>query len=113
MERMGIAAIYRQRNTSAPHPAHPIYPYLLKNVTIGRKLAFVLGAAALGMTALAGLGLWGLRANAARTEDATEHRRVQLDGRPLHRDFSEREPAMAPGGAWSSGDMPSGSASGS
>jgi putative transposase len=34
MERMGIAAIYRKRNTSAPHPAHPIYPYLLKNLTI-------------------------------------------------------------------------------
>ena len=36
MERMGIAAIYRQRNTSAPHPAHPIYPYLLKDLTIDR-----------------------------------------------------------------------------
>src|SRR6266568_3737415 len=36
MERMGIAAIYRKRNTSAPHPAHPIYPYLLKNLTIDR-----------------------------------------------------------------------------
>jgi len=36
MERMGIAAIYRKRNTSAPHPAHPIYPYLLKDLTIDR-----------------------------------------------------------------------------
>ena len=36
MERMGIAAIYRKRNTSVPHPAHPIYPYLLKNLTIDR-----------------------------------------------------------------------------
>jgi putative transposase len=36
MERMGIVAIYRKRNTSAPHPAHPIYPYLLKNLTIDR-----------------------------------------------------------------------------
>ena len=36
MERIGIAAIYRKRNTSAPHPAHPIYPYLLKNLTIDR-----------------------------------------------------------------------------
>jgi putative transposase len=34
MDRMGIAAIYRKRNTSAPHPAHPIYPYLLKDLTI-------------------------------------------------------------------------------
>src|SRR5712692_4906137 len=31
MERIGIAAIHRKRNTSAPHPAHPIYPYLLKD----------------------------------------------------------------------------------
>ena len=36
MERMGIAAIYRKRKTSAPHPAHPIYPYLLKDLTIDR-----------------------------------------------------------------------------
>jgi putative transposase len=36
MVRMGIAAIYRKRNTSAPHPAHTIYPYLLKNLTIDR-----------------------------------------------------------------------------
>src|ERR1019366_2017322 len=36
MERIGIAAIYRKRNTSAPHPAHPIYPYLLKNLTVDR-----------------------------------------------------------------------------
>jgi putative transposase len=33
---MGIAAIYRKRNTSAPHPAHPVYPYLLKGLTIDR-----------------------------------------------------------------------------
>ena len=34
MDKMGIAAIYRKRNTSAPHPeAHPVYPYLLKNLT--------------------------------------------------------------------------------
>jgi transposase InsO family protein len=36
MDKIGIAAIYRKRNTSAPHPAHPIYPYLLKNLTIDR-----------------------------------------------------------------------------
>lgn len=34
MGKMGIAAIYRKRNTSAPHPKHPVYPYLLKNLTI-------------------------------------------------------------------------------
>jgi putative transposase len=36
MEKMGIAALYRKRNTSAPHPAHPVYRYLLKNLTINR-----------------------------------------------------------------------------
>jgi putative transposase len=34
MEKMGIAAIYRKRNTSKPHPAHPIYPYLLRGLVI-------------------------------------------------------------------------------
>ena len=36
MAKMGITALSRQRNTSAPHPAHPIYPYLLKGMTINR-----------------------------------------------------------------------------
>ncbi len=36
MGRMGIAAIYRKRNTSKAHPAHPIYPYLLKGLAIDR-----------------------------------------------------------------------------
>ena len=36
MERIGIAAIYRKRNTSAPHPEHEIYPYLLRNLSIDR-----------------------------------------------------------------------------
>ncbi len=36
MDKMGVAAIYRKRNTSAPHPKHPIYPYLLKNLPIDR-----------------------------------------------------------------------------
>lgn len=36
MDKMGITAIYRKRNTSAPHPAHKIYPYLLKNHIIDR-----------------------------------------------------------------------------
>jgi putative transposase len=34
MSKMRITAIYRKRNTSAPHPQHPVYPYLLKNLTI-------------------------------------------------------------------------------
>ncbi len=36
MNRMGIAASYRKRNTSAPHPTHPTYPYLLKDLPIDR-----------------------------------------------------------------------------
>ena len=36
MDKMGIATIYRRRNTSALHPAHKIYPYLLRNLTIER-----------------------------------------------------------------------------
>jgi putative transposase len=36
MDKMGIAAIYRKRKTSAPHPEHEIYPYLLKNLSIDR-----------------------------------------------------------------------------
>jgi putative transposase len=36
MTKMGISALSRQRNTSAPHPAHPIYPYLLRGLIIDR-----------------------------------------------------------------------------
>ena len=36
MTRMGITALYRKPHTSARHPAHPVYPYLLRNVAITR-----------------------------------------------------------------------------
>jgi putative transposase len=36
MVKMGIEAIYRKRNTSKPHPAHRIYPYLLRDMVIDR-----------------------------------------------------------------------------
>ena len=36
MGKMGIAALYRKRNTSVAHRAHRVYPYLLKNLTINR-----------------------------------------------------------------------------
>lgn len=36
MDTMGIVARYRKPNTSAPHRAHRIYPYLLKNLLIDR-----------------------------------------------------------------------------
>jgi putative transposase len=36
MHLMGLAAIYQAPRTSAPHPAHRIYPYLLKGLVIDR-----------------------------------------------------------------------------
>jgi putative transposase len=33
---MGLEAIYRAPKTSTPHPAHRIYPYLLRNVVVDR-----------------------------------------------------------------------------
>jgi putative transposase len=36
MRLMGLAAIYQAPKTSAPHPAHRIYPYLLKGLAIDR-----------------------------------------------------------------------------
>ena len=36
MRLMGLEAIYRAPKTSTPHPAHRIYPYLLRNMVIDR-----------------------------------------------------------------------------
>ncbi|MGH8676925.1 MAG: IS3 family transposase [Burkholderiales bacterium] len=36
MRRMGIEALFRGPRTSTPHPAHKIYPYLLRGLTIDR-----------------------------------------------------------------------------
>ena len=36
MRRMGITAVYQRPRTSGRHPAHPIYPYLLRGLTIDR-----------------------------------------------------------------------------
>ena len=36
MRLMGIEALYRKRNTSRRHPAHAIYKYLLRDLTIDR-----------------------------------------------------------------------------
>lgn len=36
MKRMGIEAIYKKPNTSRRHAAHPVYPYLLRNLEIAR-----------------------------------------------------------------------------
>ena len=36
MRQMGLAPIYRKPRTSTPHPAHRIYPYLLRHVRIDR-----------------------------------------------------------------------------
>jgi putative transposase len=37
MKRMGIHALSRKPNTSQRHPAHPVYPYLLRHLTITRS----------------------------------------------------------------------------
>jgi transposase InsO family protein len=36
MKKMGIEALYKKPNTSRRHPAHPVYPYLLRNLEITR-----------------------------------------------------------------------------
>jgi len=36
MRQMGVEALYRKPNTSRRHAAHPIYPYLLRNLSIDR-----------------------------------------------------------------------------
>jgi putative transposase len=36
MRRMGITAIYQRPKTTEPHPAHPVFPYLLRALTITR-----------------------------------------------------------------------------
>lgn len=36
MRRMGLAVIYQKPSTSAKHPGHNIYPYLLRNLEITR-----------------------------------------------------------------------------
>lgn len=36
MRLMGLAAIYRAPRTSTPHPAHRVYPYLLRDVAVDR-----------------------------------------------------------------------------
>jgi len=36
MQLMGLAAIYQAPRTSAPHPAHRVYPYLLRGLSIDR-----------------------------------------------------------------------------
>ena len=36
MRRMGIEALYRKPNTSRKHPRHPVFPYLLRGMTIDR-----------------------------------------------------------------------------
>jgi putative transposase len=36
MKKMGIEALYKKPNTSRRHPAHPVYPYLLRELPIVR-----------------------------------------------------------------------------
>jgi len=37
MRRMGIEALYQRKNTSRRHPAHPVFPYLLRGLQIDRS----------------------------------------------------------------------------
>jgi len=37
MRKMGLEALYRKPNTSRRHAAHPVYPYLLRNLRIERS----------------------------------------------------------------------------
>jgi putative transposase len=34
MKKMGIEALYKKSNTSRRHPAHPVYPYLLRGLPV-------------------------------------------------------------------------------
>jgi putative transposase len=36
MQRMGMRALYRKPNTSRKHPAHPVFTYALRNLSIDR-----------------------------------------------------------------------------
>lgn len=36
MRKMGLMAVYQKPRTSIPHPAHTIYPYLLRDVSVTR-----------------------------------------------------------------------------
>lgn len=36
MRKVGLEALYPRPHTSKPHPEHPVYPYLLKDMTIDR-----------------------------------------------------------------------------
>jgi putative transposase len=36
MRKMGIEALYRKPNTSKKHPAHPVFPYLLRGLDVDR-----------------------------------------------------------------------------
>ena len=40
MRRMGIQALYRKPNTSKKHPAHPVFPYVLRGLAIERANHF-------------------------------------------------------------------------
>jgi putative transposase len=36
MRRLAITAIYQRPKTTQPHPAHPVFPYLLRTLTVTR-----------------------------------------------------------------------------
>ena len=46
MRRMGITCVYRKPRTSQRHPAHRVYPYLLRTLTISPTAPRVYGVEA-------------------------------------------------------------------
>lgn len=36
LTELGLEAIYKRPRTSQPHPQHPVFPYLLRNMTLDR-----------------------------------------------------------------------------
>lgn len=54
MREMGLQAIFPQRNASQPHPAHPVFPYLLRR----KKIFYSNQVWGTDITFVRGRGIW-------------------------------------------------------
>jgi putative transposase len=54
MREMGLAGLFPQRNTSKPHPAHPVFPYLLRR----KKILYPNHVWGTDITFIRGEGVW-------------------------------------------------------
>ena len=93
MRRMGIEALYRKPNTSKKHPAHPVFPYLLRGLAIERAnqvwaMDITYIPMARGFVYLAAVLDWHSRRVLA-------HRRVDHDGGRLLRRGAATRPSHA------------------